>query len=98
MPAYLVTGCAGFIGSAIAEALAGRGESVRGLDNFETGKPANMAGFRDRIEFVQCDLRDAEAVLDACKGVDFVFHSAASASAAIRPAPTTWLPGAFAIP
>jgi UDP-glucose 4-epimerase len=77
MPAYLVTGCAGFIGSAIAEALAGRGESVRGLDNFETGKPANMAGFRDRIEFVECDLRDADAVLDACKGVDFVFHTAA---------------------
>ncbi len=77
MPAYLVTGCAGFIGSAIAQALVARGESVRGLDNFETGKPANMAKFRDRIEFVECDLRDADAVLNACKDVDFVFHTGA---------------------
>jgi UDP-glucose 4-epimerase len=80
MPVYLVTGCAGFIGSALAEALVGRGDSVRGLDNFETGKPANMAGFRDRIEFIGCDLRDADAVVHACKGVDFVFHTAAIAS------------------
>lgn len=80
MPVYLVTGCAGFIGSAVAEGLVRRGESVRGLDNFETGKPVNMAGFRDRIEFVQCDLRDAGAVVDACRGVDFIFHIAALAS------------------
>jgi UDP-glucose 4-epimerase len=77
MPLYLVTGCAGFIGSAITEALVQRGEKVRGLDNFETGKQENVAGFRDRIEFVECDLRDADAMEAACRGVDFVFHAAA---------------------
>lgn len=77
MAVYLVTGCAGFIGSSLAEELVQRGETVRGLDNFETGKPENLETFRDRIEFVECDLRDAEAVLEACRGVEFVFHTAA---------------------
>jgi nucleoside-diphosphate-sugar epimerase len=77
MSVNLVTGCAGFIGSSIAEALVQREESVRGLDNFETGKQENLAGFRDRMEFIECDLRDAKATADACKGVDFIFHIAA---------------------
>jgi nucleoside-diphosphate-sugar epimerase len=77
MSVYLVTGCAGFIGSSLAEALVGRGESVRGLDNFETGRRENLDGFRDRMEFVLCDLRDAKAAADACKGVDFIFHTGA---------------------
>jgi nucleoside-diphosphate-sugar epimerase len=77
MPAYLVTGCAGFIGSSLTEALVQRGETVRGLDNFETGKRENLESFRDGIEFVECDLRDPKAVLDACLGVDFIFHMAA---------------------
>lgn len=77
MSLYLVTGCAGFIGSSIAEALVSRGENVRGLDNFETGKRGNLVGFVDRMEFVECDLRDAEVVLDACRGVNFLFHTAA---------------------
>jgi UDP-glucose 4-epimerase len=80
MSLYLVTGCAGFIGSSIAEALVRRGDTVRGLDNFETGKQENLAAFRDGMEFVECDLRDADAVLDVCKGVDFIFHTAAVAS------------------
>jgi UDP-glucose 4-epimerase len=77
MPLSLVTGCAGFIGSSITEALVRRGDAVRGLDNFETGRRENMAGFRDGMEFVECDLRDADGVTDACKGVDFIFHTAA---------------------
>ena len=77
MPAYLVTGCAGFIGSSIADALVQRGETVRGLDNFETGKAENLETFRDKIEFVECDLRDADAVLEACRGAEFIFHTAA---------------------
>ncbi|MGB7190023.1 MAG: SDR family oxidoreductase [Acidobacteriaceae bacterium] len=80
MPAYLVTGCAGFIGSSLVEALVERGETVRGLDNFETGKPENLAGFRDRMEFVECDLRDADAMVEVCRDVDFIFHTAAVAS------------------
>jgi nucleoside-diphosphate-sugar epimerase len=82
MARYLVTGCAGFIGSSlcetlITETLAQSGDTVRGLDNFETGRAENLASFRDRIEFVECDLRNAEAVLEACQGVDYIFHTAA---------------------
>ena len=43
MALYLVTGIAGFIGSSIARELLRRGESVRGIDNFSTGKPENLA-------------------------------------------------------
>ncbi len=77
MSVSLVTGCAGFIGSSLTEALVKRGENVRGLDNFETGKRENLDGFRDRIEFLECDLRDQAAVEKACRGVDFIFHVAA---------------------
>ena len=80
MSLFLVTGCAGFIGSSIAEALVRRGERVRGLDNFETGKLENLAAFRDGMEFVECDLRDANAAAAMCRGVDFIFHTAALAS------------------
>ena len=38
MARYLVTGCAGFLGSWISQALVERGETVRGFDNFETGR------------------------------------------------------------
>ena len=77
MSLYLVTGCAGFIGSSIAEALVRRGDAVRGVDNFETGQRENLAGFCDQMEFIECDLRDADAVMGACRGVDFIFHVAA---------------------
>lgn len=77
MATYLVTGCAGFIGSSITEALLQRGESVRGLDNFETGKRENLAAFHGKMEFIECDLRDADAMASACRGVDYAFHIAA---------------------
>ena len=80
MARYLVTGCAGFIGSWLTEALVERGEKVRGLDNFETGNRENLAHLRDRFEFVECDLRDAEATARACEGVDYIFHEAARPS------------------
>jgi nucleoside-diphosphate-sugar epimerase len=77
MARYLVTGCAGFIGSSLTEALVNRGDTVRGLDNFETGKRENLSTFRDRIEFIECDLRNAAEVAEACQDVDFIFHVAA---------------------
>lgn len=80
MSIYLVTGCAGFIGSSLVGALLARGEKVRGLDNFETGKRENLAAFFDRMEFIEGDLRDADAMVEACRGVDFVFHVGALAS------------------
>ncbi len=77
MATYLVTGIAGFIGSAIARELLQRGERVRGLDNFSTGRHENIAEILDRIEFRQIDLADATALGDVCRGVDYVLHQAA---------------------
>ena len=54
---YLVTGAAGFIGRSIAAALLERGESVRGVDSFITGKRANLAGL-EAMEFIEGDLAD----------------------------------------
>lgn len=79
MARYLVTGAAGFIGRSIAEALLARGESVRGIDSFITGKRANLAGL-EAMEFLEGDLADAEACKKACAGVEIVFHEAALAS------------------
>ncbi len=76
----LVTGGAGFIGSHIAEALVGRGDRVRVLDNLCTGKLSNLVPVRDRIEFIEADLNDAAAVGRAVAGVDCIFHEAALAS------------------
>jgi nucleoside-diphosphate-sugar epimerase len=76
---YLVTGAAGFIGRSIAAALLKRGETVRGIDNFITGKRDNLAGL-EAMEFVEGDLTDPEQCASACQGVDVVFHEAALAS------------------
>ena len=80
MRTFLVTGGAGFIGSHIAEALVARGDRVRVLDNLSTGHLANMATFRERIEFIQADLLSASSVAQAVRGVNCVFHHAALAS------------------
>jgi UDP-glucose 4-epimerase len=75
----LVTGAAGFVGRSIAAALVARGESVRGLDNFITGKRENLAGL-EAIEFLEADLTDPQSCARACQGVEIVFHQAALAS------------------
>lgn len=77
MARYLVTGCAGFLGSWLSQALVERGETVRGFDNFETGRRENLAGFIGRIELVKGDLRDADAVARACEGVEYILHQGA---------------------
>ncbi len=77
MSRYLVTGGAGFIGSNIAHALVARGESVRILDDFSTGRAQNLAGIADRVEMVRGDLRDPGAVARAVQGVEIVLHQAA---------------------
>ncbi len=77
MALYLVTGVAGFIGSSLAEALVERGDQVRGVDNFLTGKRENLASFRERVDFREVDLRDAAAMLEACQGVDTILHQGA---------------------
>lgn len=78
MAKYLVTGGAGFIGSNIAEALVGRGDTVRVLDNLSTGFTHNVEPFG--VELVEGDITDASAVAKAMEGIDFVYHQAALAS------------------
>lgn len=77
MKTYLVTGGAGFIGSHIAEELVRRGERVRVLDNFITGKRENLASLAGLVEVIEGDLRSLKTCRSACAGVDFVLHQAA---------------------
>lgn len=77
MTTYLVTGAAGFIGSALVRALVSRGDRVRALDNFKTGKQENLDGYWDAIEFEEIDLADLERLTSFCSGVDCILHQAA---------------------
>jgi len=79
LPTYLVTGVAGFIGRSIAAALLARGETVRGVDSFITGKRSNLVGL-EAMEFVEGDLADPAVCAKVCAGVEVVFHEAALAS------------------
>ncbi len=77
---YLITGGAGFIGSHLAQTLQAAGHRVRVLDNFATGRRANLALFAEDIEIVDGDIRDADAVRRAIVGCEIVLHQAALAS------------------
>ena len=77
MARVLITGVAGFIGSSLARGLLQQGATVRGVDNLSTGRPENLDGIRSQIDFRLADIRDRQAMEDACQHVDFVFHEAA---------------------
>jgi UDP-glucose 4-epimerase len=77
MAIYLVTGGAGFIGSHLVAALVARGERVRVLDNFSTGKRENLAPVIKETELFEGDVADPETVARAMEGVYVVFHQAA---------------------
>jgi nucleoside-diphosphate-sugar epimerase len=77
MTAFLVTGGAGFIGSHIVKQLVAQGEQVRVLDNFLTGSPLNLDGALEKIELVEGDIRDAELVRRAMRGITYCLHQAA---------------------
>ena len=76
----LVTGGAGFIGSHIVEALLVRGDKVKVLDNFSSGKEENLDGFLDKIDLITGDLRDDSDLDRALKDIDYVYHQAAYVS------------------
>lgn len=75
----LVTGGAGFIGSHLAEALCRRGVEVVVLDNFSSGRVANLAWRRagDAVDLVEGDLNDEGLLRALLPGCDWVFHHGA---------------------
>jgi UDP-glucose 4-epimerase len=77
MAHYLVTGGAGFIGSHLIEALVGRGDEVRVLDDLSTGRRDNLP---PSVPLTIGDVADAAVVREAMAGVDGCFHLAAVAS------------------
>jgi nucleoside-diphosphate-sugar epimerase len=77
MATCLVTGGAGFIGSHLVTALVERGDAVRVLDDFSTGKHENLAHVADRIELIEGDLRSADDCARAVADIAFVFHEGA---------------------
>jgi UDP-N-acetylglucosamine/UDP-N-acetylgalactosamine 4-epimerase len=85
---WLVTGCAGFIGSNLIETLLKLDQTVVGLDNLSTGYRHNLdevgalVGARkwSRFSFIEADIRDLNACREAVNGVDYVLHQAALGS------------------
>lgn len=81
---WLVTGCAGFIGSHLLETLLAADQQVRGLDNLSTGSPLNLDDVRGRVsaeqwkrfEFVEGTVADMGACREATNYCDFVLHQA----------------------
>lgn len=76
---FLVTGGAGFIGSNLCEAILDMGYKVRCLDDLSTGKQEHVDMFMDNpnYEFIKGDIKDLDACMKACEGVDYVLNQAA---------------------
>jgi len=74
---YLVTGGAGFIGTNIVQELIRRGERVRVMDNFSTGKRENLSEFEGLVDLFEGDVRSYHIVREAVDGIDVVLHQAA---------------------
>jgi UDP-glucose 4-epimerase len=73
----LITGGAGFIGSNLARGLLARGDDVRVLDNFSTGRRGNLTEIEREIDIVEGDLRSYERVHNAVSGVEVIYHQGA---------------------
>lgn len=78
---YLVTGCAGFVGSTLVDRLLEDGHDVVGIDDFSTGREEFVRAARahPRFALVRADLRTPGAAVDAAAGCDAIFHLAANA-------------------
>jgi UDP-glucose 4-epimerase len=77
MPACLVTGGAGFIGSNLVRGLLTESYSVRILDDLSTGRRENLASVAAEIEFIEGTICDPKTVKDAMRGIDYCLHQAA---------------------
>jgi len=75
----LITGGAGFIGSNIVRLLLSKGYDITVLDNLSSGHYINIEEYvkNQGVKFIKADIRDANAVLNACDGQDVIFHLAA---------------------
>lgn len=78
----LVTGGCGFIGSHIAQELVALGAQVTIMDNLSSGSLSNIAHIRSQIHFIQKDITDFSACLQAAEGQHIIFHCAALVSVA----------------
>ena len=74
----LVTGGAGFIGSALVRRLVALGANVRVADNFSRGSKQNIQDIINQIELQEVDLTKEGNCDVVCKDMDYVFHLAAS--------------------
>jgi nucleoside-diphosphate-sugar epimerase len=77
MKSALITGGAGFIGSNIAQRLLEMGVNIRVLDNLSTGHEKNLVDIVDDVDLINGDICDPDALDQAMKGRDVVFHQAA---------------------
>lgn len=71
---FLITGAAGFLGSALANRLAREGHEVRGLDDLSTGDPKSLS---PDILFTRGDVNDRPKLWTLLQDVDCVYHLAA---------------------
>lgn len=78
---YLVTGCAGFIGSTLTDRLLEKGHQVIGIDNMTTGilEFLDVSSKHENFKFIKADLIRKEDWVLAMQGVDVVYHMAANA-------------------
>ena len=76
---FMVTGGEGFIGSNFCGEILKLGYRVRCLDDLSTGKQANVDLFANNpnYEFIKGDIKNLDACMKACEGVDYVLHQAA---------------------
>jgi UDP-glucose 4-epimerase len=78
MSRYIVTGGAGFIGSALVRALLEEpGAEITVIDNLFTGRKSNLREVAGRIDFEEIDIRCYDALPQVMRGADVVFHLAA---------------------
>ena len=78
MSRYIVTGGAGFIGSAIVRALLREGAlQVVVIDNLLTGREENLEEVRGRIDFQRADIRNYQEIAPILRGAEVIFHEAA---------------------
>jgi UDP-glucose 4-epimerase len=74
---FLITGAAGFLGSALANHLAREGHQVRGLDDLSTGDPQSLS---TDVHFTRGDVNDRPKLWTLLQEVDCVYHLAARVS------------------